>query len=208
MPAYVPFIVPDLPAAPWDIASTEHQAAVARWRTSARQAIRGDNPQSIPMQAWLQYQLRFWIAADLAEAWAGFGGLSAQLNLLDIVMNISITDSAAVALSYGHLVREFLAERARSRYEMTLGGSFFIDFLTVGNPATKLRATAVNPRAAPNLNPKTLRRNNRRSRRKTTDPTPLKIDIRGRENVPWRNRPRAPRSRSKRKARTSPRLAS
>ena len=73
------------------------------------------------MQAWLLYRMRFLIAADLAGAWAGFGGLAAQLNHLAIVMNISITDSVSIALPYGRLVRDFLAERARPRHEMTLG---------------------------------------------------------------------------------------
>ena len=112
VPDYTPFIVPDVSAPPWAIASNEHTAAVALWRTSARKAKRGDNPHPIPMQAWLLYQLRFLIAADVSGAWAGFGGLSDQLNHLAIVMNISITDSADVALSYDRLVREFLAERA------------------------------------------------------------------------------------------------
>ena len=96
VPAYTPFIVPDVSPSPCAITSKEHTAAVARWRTSARQAKRGDNPQSIPMQAWLLYQMRFLIAADLAGAWLGFGGLASQLNHLSIVMNISIVDSASV----------------------------------------------------------------------------------------------------------------
>ena len=144
---------PDVSSAPWAIAAKEHQAAVTRWRASARQAK--DLPQSIPTQAWLIYQLRFLIAADLAGAWLGFGGLAAQLNHLAIVMNISIVDSASVALSYDRLVREFLAERARSRREIT-GDTFFSDFLSVENPASKLRDTAEHPRdvAAPKGAPK------------------------------------------------------
>ena len=61
-------------------------------------------------------------------------------------MNISIVDSASVALSYDRLVREFLAERARSRHEIA-GPNFFGEFLSVGNPALKLRALAEHPRA-------------------------------------------------------------
>ena len=60
----------------------------------------------------------FLIAADLAGAWSGFGGLADRLNYLDIAMNISLTDSADVALFYGRLVREFLAERARPRRDI------------------------------------------------------------------------------------------
>ena len=72
VPAYAPFIVSDVAAAAWPAPSKEHEADVTRWRTSARQA--NDNPSSIPMQAWLLYQLRFLIAADLAGDWADFGG--------------------------------------------------------------------------------------------------------------------------------------
>ena len=135
LPAYAPFVVPDVSAAPWAITSKDHQAAVTRRRTSSRQAKREDNPQSIPMQAWLLYQMRFLIAADLACAWSGFCGLAAQLNRLAIVMNISLTDSAAVAMPYGRLVREFLAGRARSRHGNTIGGNFRGDVLSVWNPA-------------------------------------------------------------------------
>ena len=61
-------------------------------------------------------------------------------------MNISIVDSASVALSYGRLVRESLSERARSRHEIA-GPNFFGEFLSVGNPALNLRALADHPRA-------------------------------------------------------------
>ena len=73
VPAYTPFIVQKVSASPWAVTSKDHMADVARWRTSARKAKREDNPQPIPMQAWLLYQMRFLIAADLAGAWLGFG---------------------------------------------------------------------------------------------------------------------------------------
>ena len=162
------------------------------------------------MQAWLLYRLRFSIAPDLAEAWAGFGGLAAQLNHLAIVMNISIADSAAVALSYGRLVRGFLAERARSRHEMTLGDSFFSDFLSVENPDTKLRATAANPRSAPQPQPKNVTKEQPNAKKKNdrSNATQNRYQRPSRRSVEKSaNRPR-PHSRSKRKARTPPRRAS
>ena len=148
VPAYTPFIVPDVAVSPWAITAREHVAAVVRWRGNSRQAKREENSTAIPMQAWLLYQLRFIIAADLAGAWSGFGGMAAQLNHLSIVMNISIVESASVALSYDRLVREFLSERARSRHEIS-GPNFFGDFLSVENPALKLKALAEHPRTAP-----------------------------------------------------------
>ena len=145
VPAYTPFIVPDISASPWAITAKEHVAAVVRWRGNSRQGKKDENSSAIPMQAWLLYQLRFLVAADLAGAWSAFGGLAAQLNHLSIVMNMSIVDSATVALAYDRLVREFLAERARSRHELN-GPSFFSDFLSVENPALKLKALAEHPR--------------------------------------------------------------
>ena len=72
VPAYTPFIVPDVSACPWPVPSKEHQAAVTRWRTSAQQSK--DKPTSIPMKAWLLYRMLFLIAADLAGDWAAFKG--------------------------------------------------------------------------------------------------------------------------------------
>lgn len=146
VPAYTPFIVPDVTAAPWAVQSKEHEAAFSRWRNNARGSKKEEKSSSIPMQAWLLYQIRFMVAADLAGAWSAFGGMAAQLNHLSIVMNISITESAAIALSYDRLVREFLAERARSRHEIN-SPTFFSEFLSVENPALKLRASAEHPRA-------------------------------------------------------------
>ena len=146
VPAYAPSIAPNVADSPRPVTSKEHQSSVTRWRTSPRQAK--DNPSSIPMQAWLLYHLRFFISDALAGAWAAFGGLDAQLNRLAISMDVSITDSAAMALSYDRLVRGFLGERDRSRRETTTGGNCPIDFLPVENPAMKLRATAEHPSAA------------------------------------------------------------
>ena len=146
VPAYTPLVVPEVSDAPWAATSMEHAADVARRRVCARQAKRVGDPQSIPMQAWLLYQLRFLAAEDLAGDWLGFGGLASQLNLLSIVMNISIAGSASAALPYGRLACEFLAERARSWREVD-GPNFPGEFLSVGNPPSKLRAVIGHPRA-------------------------------------------------------------
>ena len=51
-----------------------------------------------------------------------------------------------MALAYGRFAREFLAERARYRHEIA-GPNFFGEFLSVCNPALKLRALAEHHRA-------------------------------------------------------------
>ena len=52
-----------------------------------------------------------------------------------------------MALSYRRLARELLAELVRSRHDNSTGVNFFGDFLSVENPAMKLRALDVHPRA-------------------------------------------------------------
>ena len=103
------------------------------------------------MQARLLYHLRSLIAADLAGVWSIFGGLAAQLNYPDIAMNVAITDSASMALSYGRPVREFFVFWPKWPDLVTKiphGVNFLSDFLPVGNPAMKLRALAERPSAA------------------------------------------------------------
>ena len=208
VPAYTPFIVPDVSAPPWPVPSKEHQSAVTRWRASDWKA--NDNPSSIPMQAWLLYQLGFLIAADLAGDWPIFGGLASQLNRLATAMKISITDSAAMALSYDRPGREFSAERDRSRQEKAIGVNFPIDFLSVGNPAMKLRALAEHPRAAVT----TMAPNKEPTARQTKKVKETERDATARPLSRRRSRPRSvkksakrsrPRPRSKRRAETLPR---
>ena len=203
-----PFIVPDVSAAPWPVPSKKHQSAVTRWRTSARKAK--DNPSSIPMQARLLYQLRFPIAADLAGAWSIFCGLAEQLNRLAIAMNIAITDSASMDLSYDRLEREFLAERDRSRHENAIGVNFSIDSISVENQAMKLRALAEHPRAAVT----TMAPNKEPTARQTKKVKETERDATARPLSRRRSRPRSvkksakrsrPRPRSKRRAETLPR---
>ena len=150
LPAYVMYIVPDQASAPWPIDTQEHQSAAPRLRTSARQAHREKSRQALPMQSWVLYQLRFFIAAGLAGDWKSFGCFIAQLGQLSIVLHISTTYTTSVALSYGRLVKDFLVARARPRAEYPVGGDFFLDFISEENHPLKLRAIAAQPaRVAP-----------------------------------------------------------
>ena len=62
------------------------------------------------------------VASDLVGTWRTFVGHASLLNQLPIVRNIYTTD---IALSYDRIVRDFLADRARSRSESTMGESYF-----------------------------------------------------------------------------------
>ena len=68
VPAYTPFIVPKISEAPWPIASADHSAAVAKWKNNTRIAKRELFPDALPLQAWLLYQLRFLITAEMLGA--------------------------------------------------------------------------------------------------------------------------------------------
>ena len=100
----------------------------------------------MPTQSWALYHMRVSTSADLAGAWRTFGGLSAQLNQPPVGLNIATTDAIAIALAYDRMVREFLAERARSRSETTIGESYFYDSLSAGNTALEIRSTDGDPR--------------------------------------------------------------
>ena len=114
---YTPFIAPELSKSPWPVASQSHSAALAKWQASARLAQRSSEPQLVPFQAWLLYQLRFVFTAEICGAWQLFGGLAAQLSHLSIVLHLSTVETMAVAFSYDRLVKAYLAEKARSREE-------------------------------------------------------------------------------------------
>ena len=142
VPSFTPFIVPKISEPPWPIASAEHSAAVAKWKSNTRVAKRELFPEALPLQAWLLYQLRFLITAELLGALATFGGLPASLAHLAIVLNLATTDSVAVAMVYDRLVKQHLEEKARARAETTLGEGYFSSFLATENAAFRLQATA------------------------------------------------------------------
>ena len=65
MPAYTPFILPKIAEAHWPIASADHSASVAKWRSNTRIAKLDLLPDALPLQAWLFYQLRFLLTAEM-----------------------------------------------------------------------------------------------------------------------------------------------
>ena len=67
------------------------------------------------MQTWMLYHLRRLLAAERCGAFRHFGGLSAQLNLVAIVLNSSITESVNLGLSYFRISSSKLEENARMR---------------------------------------------------------------------------------------------
>ena len=153
-PPYTPLIAPKIAEPPWPVSANGGAAAVSRWRNNARQARRGNAPQNLPLQAWMWYQLRFLLTAELLGALATFVGMSASLNHISIVLNIATTDTSSLAFTYGRLVRMHLEEKARARAETTLGDGFFAEFSPTGNLDFKNQDVAeFAPRAPPPRGP-------------------------------------------------------
>ena len=122
VPSYTPYIVPAIAEVPWPVASAEHKAAATKW-TGNRQAAKAAQFQPLPLNAWLLYQLRFILAADICGAWTAFGGIAAQLNHLSIVLHIATTEAIGTALTYDSLLKAHSEELARSRANGTAAGS-------------------------------------------------------------------------------------
>ena len=112
-PVYTPYIAPNPSESPWPAPSADRRADLAMWNSN-RQASRAENPQSLPLNAWLLYQMRFILSTDLCGDWATFGGLSAQLDHLSISLRLSTTEDIGAALTYGQLSKAHLEELARA----------------------------------------------------------------------------------------------
>lgn len=67
------------------------------------------------MQTWMLYHLRYLFAAEYFGAFRRFGGLSDRLNLLAIVLNLCVTESANLGLAYFRILSSKLEGNARMR---------------------------------------------------------------------------------------------
>ena len=77
VPAYTPYIVADVTAAPWPVPTAEHTSAIAKWKGGRATAghAKADRPQPLPLNAWALYRLRFIFTSDLCSVWDSFGGI-------------------------------------------------------------------------------------------------------------------------------------
>ena len=113
-PPFTPFVVPKFHDKPWAVPLLSHERAGKYWRENI--AHKGRDPsQQVSLQAWVLYHLRFIICGDLCNAWRDFGGLSAQLSHLSIVLHLGVIESAAFAISYDCELRNRIQRLARKR---------------------------------------------------------------------------------------------
>ena len=139
VPSYTPYIVPNIAEVPWPAPTAEHKAATLKWNSN-RQAAKAAQPQPVSINAWVLYQLRFLFASDLCGAWNSFGGISAQLNHLSVVLHIATTEAVGIALTYDQLLKSHLEELARARVNDTAGANDFHELLSSEHHRFKMQA--------------------------------------------------------------------
>ena len=128
VPSYTPYIVPDIAAVPWPVASAEHKADATK-STGNRQSAKSAHFQPLPLNAWRLYQMRRVLASDICGAGSAFGGLAAQLNHLSIVLHLATTETIGASLSYDSLMETHIEELARARSNGEAGSTDFHELL-------------------------------------------------------------------------------
>ena len=111
-PHYTPFVLAQLHQEPWRSPLPAHDKVVDDW-SDRMKSLRSIQP--LPFQAYLFYQLRFIMAAHLCSAWETFGGISAQLNAISVMLNLSVVENSGFAVAYDLLMRKHIAHLARQR---------------------------------------------------------------------------------------------
>ena len=113
-PAYRPYVIPDLSKEPWRPFYPAHSKALDSWRT-LNGLRKKPSPLGLSFQFWTFYNLRFLLAGDLAGCWAPFGGMSAQLTHLGLILNMAVLENATIAMTYAKQFRDQAAHLARQR---------------------------------------------------------------------------------------------
>ena len=99
-----PFVLPKIGDEPWTVPPPPHESAWKYWRGGVATKLK-DARQTVAPHAWLPCALRFISTGDLAYAWHHFGGPSAQLPHLSIILHHAVTETAAYAISYDSALR-------------------------------------------------------------------------------------------------------
>ena len=115
-PPYSHYVTADsLAVQPWMPTDEPHEKALDRWRTSQKTFGRFTGNQDLSTHQYFYYRMRFILAGDLTDAWADFGGLTAQINMLGIVLDMAITDHAGIALTYDYRIHQLIRKLAHKR---------------------------------------------------------------------------------------------
>ena len=119
-PPYAPYVIADsLSAVPWIPTEETHARSLGKWKVNHRTFHRNTGNQDLSLGQFVLYRLRFLLAGDLADAWADYGGIVAQINHLAVVLELSITDHPGIAATYDHRVRRLVQRIAKTRSTRT-----------------------------------------------------------------------------------------
>ena len=133
-PPYIPYVVVDsLAAPPWLPADDTHARALDTWQATQRTYNRYTGNQDLSLGQYVLHRLRYILAGDLTDAWCEFGGLSAQLNHLAVVVGLSISDHAGIAVTYDFRMHRAVQKMVKNRSTRTN----YFEFLSTLNKDVK-----------------------------------------------------------------------
>ena len=93
--------------------------------------------------------MRFIFADDIVGAWSTFGGISARMNRISVVLHIETTESIASAATYKSLLSPHIEDISRLRAELTIEHPYFSGLLSVGKTRFKIHAVAQSDKPIP-----------------------------------------------------------
>ena len=111
-PPFTPYVTAPLRSAPFAGSNNEHLRALEAFDKKMK---RYDSAQSLGIQQFILYKMRFIFAGEVCQAFSLFGGFCAQINALSVLLNIAIVDNPFIAMRYGELLSARLAGFARER---------------------------------------------------------------------------------------------
>ena len=119
-PPMSPYVTADsLATYPWLPADDPHAKALVKWRNGQKPPNRFTGDQDLSPSQYVLYRMRFVLAGDLTDAWADFGGLVAQLNLIALVTDMAITDHPGIAITYDRRIHRHIQKLAQKRVSST-----------------------------------------------------------------------------------------
>ena len=111
---FIPYVSADYHLHPWITRITAHANALTAWKAKNN----GPRKKAISFQMRLHHHYRFIFAAEMANAWASFGGIVSQLNHIAVLLSLASLESAGYAIRYRDLLATTLADCARARFPM------------------------------------------------------------------------------------------
>ena len=100
---------------PWLPADETRGRSLGKRMATQQEFNRYAGPHDLAIGKYALYRIRYIIAGDLTDAWGELGGLAAQINHPSIVWDLSITDHAGIAATYGRRIHQMIRKTAPKR---------------------------------------------------------------------------------------------